>query len=98
MLESTVEKRLVRETNARGGWALKFIPSVAGLPDRIILLPGGVIFFVELKRPKGGVVAEHQKVVHAKLKRLGFPVLILSSIDEVVQWTKVVDAPGSRKN
>lgn len=95
MLESAVEKRLVKEVKARGGWAIKFIPSVSGLPDRIVLLPGGRLFFVELKRPKGGVVAEHQKVVHAKLRRLGFRVDVLSSIDEVLAWTKVVDAPSS---
>lgn len=89
---------MVAETKARKGWAIKFVPSVSGLPDRIILLPGGHLFFVELKRPKGGRVADHQKVVHAKLKRLGFPVAVLSSIDEVLAWWQLIDAPSSGSN
>lgn len=95
MLESAVEERLVKEVKARRGWAIKFIPVVRGLPDRIVLLPGGRIFFVELKRPKGGVVSGAQRVVHSKLRRLGFQVDIVSSIDEVLAWTKVVDGPSS---
>lgn len=95
MLESRVEERLTREVKARKGWALKFIPSVSGLPDRIVLLPGGRMFFVELKRPKGGRVAAHQTVVHKKLAKLGFPVAVLSSVDEVLEWLQLIDAAAS---
>lgn len=95
MNESRVEQRLVHEVQARKGWALKFIPSVSGMPDRLILLPGGRMFFVELKRPKGGRVAAHQTVVHGKLAKLGFPVAILSSIDEVLEWLQLIDTAAS---
>lgn len=94
MRESAVEKRLGQEVKSRGGWAIKFIPSVSGLPDRIVLLPGGRMFFVELKAPTG-VVAAHQTVVHGKLSKLGFPVTVLSSVDEVLAWTKLLDAAPS---
>lgn len=94
MRESTVEKRLGMEVKSRGGWAVKFLPSVSGLPDRIVLLPGGRMFFVELKAPTGTVKA-HQKVVHGKLRRLGFPVVILSSVDEVLAWTQLIDTTTS---
>lgn len=85
MRESLVERKLTSLVKERGGWAIKFVPSVSGLPDRIVLLPTGRFFFVELKAPKG-VVAPHQKVVHSKLKRLGFPVAVLSSVAEVEAW------------
>lgn len=97
MLESRVEKRLVKEVKLLKGWAIKFIPSVSGLPDRIVLLPGGRLFFIELKRPKGGVVAEHQLVVHSKLRRLGFTVSVLWSVEDVQAWIKTVEAPPSGK-
>ena len=53
MIESTVEKRLCKKVkNELHGWALKFIsPGLSGVPDRIVLLPGGRIYFVELKAP-----------------------------------------------
>ena len=42
------------------------------MPDRIVLLPGGRIVFVELKRPKGGVLDKRQKWWADTLVRLGF--------------------------
>lgn len=50
MLEKEIEKYLVTEIKKLGGTAYKFVsPGQAGVPDRICLLPNGVIFFVELK-------------------------------------------------
>lgn len=95
MRESLVERKLTSLVKERGGWALKFIPSVSGLPDRIVLLPGGRMFFVELKRLNGGRVAAHQTVVHKKLAKLGFPVAVLSSVDEVMEWLQLIDATAS---
>lgn len=52
MLEKEIEKALVDKVKALGGLCLKFIsPSMTGIPDRIVLLPGGRIGFVEVKRP-----------------------------------------------
>ena len=61
-LEKDIEKALGRMVGRRGGRCLKWIcPGWAGVPDRIILLPGGRIIFVELKRPKGSDVGALQK-------------------------------------
>lgn len=90
MKESRVEKVLGWEVKDRGGWAIKFLPSVSGLPDRIILLPGGRICFVETKSPTG-TVKPHQTVVHNRLRRLGFEVIVLSSTDAVREWAKGLD-------
>ena len=97
MRENRVEKTLRLEIKALGGWAIKLLPSVSGLPDRIVLLPGGRLIFVELKSPTG-TVAPHQTVVHGRLRRLGFEVLVLSSPDAVREWVKGLDASRSGKD
>ena len=52
MRENVIERALRDAIKKQGGWCLKFVsPGMAGVPDRICLLPGGVIAFVELKAP-----------------------------------------------
>ena len=80
-LENEVEGHLRRRAEKAGGLCVKFLPDFArGFPDRIVLLPGGVLVWVETKRPQGGVLSPVQKVQHVLLRRLGQRV-------EVV-WTK----------
>lgn len=72
-LEKEIETKLRRMVERRGGLCLKWVcPGWSGVPDRIILLPGGRIIFVELKRPKGGKLSELQKWWLEKLRFLGF--------------------------
>ena len=48
MREKTIEKKLISETKAIGGIAPKLVsPGFDGMPDRMVLLPGGRIGFVE---------------------------------------------------
>jgi hypothetical protein len=52
MKEKILEKKLVKPIKEAGGIASKFIsPGFAGMPDRIVLLPGGGMGFVEVKAP-----------------------------------------------
>lgn len=52
MSEKDIEQRLVAAVKAAGGWCPKFIsPGTAGMPDRIVLMPGGHLGFVEVKAP-----------------------------------------------
>ena len=52
MLEKQIEQKLSLMVKQQGGMALKFVsPSFAGMPDRLVLLPDGIIAFVELKAP-----------------------------------------------
>ena len=83
-LEKDIEKKLVDLVRRRGGLCLKWIcPGWAGVPDRIILLPGAHIVFAELKRPKGGVVSARQKWWASKLRALGFDHYYIHDADDV---------------
>ena len=77
MSEKHIEQKLVKAVKAAGGIAPKFIsPSLAGMPDRLVLLPEGKIAFVEIKgygiKPRPLQVKRHEK-----LRRLGFKVYVL---------------------
>lgn len=89
--EKRIETSLVKGIEKKGGWCLKFLPFlVNGLPDRICLLPGGVIKFVETKT-KGDRPRKIQTVVHNKLKALGFEVYIISEDEELKEFLKKID-------
>ena len=82
-LEDKVETALAEGIEALGGIAFKFKPfGIIGVPDRIVLLPGGRLIFVELKKPDG-TVKSWQTRMHAKLRELGFRVELLWSLEEV---------------
>lgn len=97
MRENVVESTLRKEVKARGGWAIKLLPSVSGLPDRLVLFPGGHVLFIELKSPTG-TVKPHQTVIHQRLRSLGFEVLVLHTPDLVREWANKVDASRSLKD
>lgn len=79
MNEKTLEKKLRDRVRAKNGLALKFIsPSFTGVPDRIILLPRGTIYFAEIKTT-GKQPTERQKIVHEILRGLGFYVAVIDS-------------------
>lgn len=83
MRESTVEDHLVRVAKMCGGLVrkLKWIGRV-GAPDRVVLLPNGVIFWIELKRP--GLDAEdHQAREHERLTAFGQFVAVLDTIKKI---------------
>jgi hypothetical protein len=72
-LEKDIERKLRVTVTKLGGQCLKWnCPGWSGVPDRIILLPGGRVLFAETKRPKGGKLSAMQKWWLSKLKRLGF--------------------------
>ena len=66
-----------------GGMALKFIsPGQAGVPDRIVILPGARIVFVETKAPKKKPRAL-QKWVANVLRQFGFDVRCIDTKEKV---------------
>ncbi|WP_369064750.1 PDDEXK family nuclease [Burkholderia gladioli] len=92
MLEKTVEAYLVERVRALGGTAYKFTsPARASVPDRIVILPPGRIYFVELKRP-GGKLTRGQERKHEHLRRLGADVRMLDSIGAINAFLNEVQA------
>lgn len=83
MLEKDIEKKLVAGVKEGGGTAFKFVsPGQDGVPDRLVVLPGGRIIFVELKT-KRGRLSSLQTVQTKRLAALGCDVRVLYGIDEV---------------
>ena len=86
MLEKEIERYLVRRTIEHGGVAYKWVsPGRVGVADRIVLLPGGVVWFVELKTAKGRL-SPWQKVFAAEMRRMGVNYIVIKSKEEVDQW------------
>jgi hypothetical protein len=87
--EKVIEKRLNAEVKSLGGWSLKLLCQfVTGLPDRLVLLPGGVIFFAEIKST-GKKPTAKQRLVHERIRRLGFTVHVIDSLEQLY---KVLDS------
>lgn len=98
-LEREVEGYLVRQVEQRGGMCPKF-DSVRGWPDRIVLLPSGVLAWVETKRPVGGVLSPAQLVAHEQLRRVGqlvYTVCSREEVDVLLESLASLPAEGSGK-
>ena len=77
MREKVIEKKLVDEVKRRGGICLKWVsPGFDGMPDRIVMMPGGKCGFVEVKAP-GKKPRALQESRHRTLEALGFKVFVL---------------------
>lgn len=79
MNEKLIERKLREGVKALGGLALKFSsPYHRGIPDRIILMPGGQTFFVELKTTGKKPTLLQLKAIK-DLTELGFDVRVIDS-------------------
>lgn len=91
--EKYIEKKFGSEVKKLGGLSIKLLTThFTGLPDRICLLPGAKVFFVELKTTK----KEPSKIqikVHGMLRKLGFEVLV---IDTSIKINKFIEQHGPK--
>jgi hypothetical protein len=81
MRESSIEKYLVSSVKTLGGISIKLISRI-GLPDRLVILPGGIYLFVELKTATGKI-SPLQAYWRRLLIKLGCKHYIVRSKDEV---------------
>lgn len=93
--EAEVETALRRAAEAAGGKAFKFVsPGVVGVPDRVVVLPGGKVAFVEMKAP-GGKPRKVQRIVLRKLYRMGARVAV---VDNAVTARRLIRMMGRRRD
>ena len=91
MREKIIEKELAARSRAMGGIAPKFTsPGFDGMPDRLVLLPGGRMGFVELKVP-GKKPRALQLARHRLLQRLGFKVYVIDEINQIDSVLEEID-------
>lgn len=91
--EKAIEEYLRNQIKALGGKAYKFVsPGNAGVPDRLVCLPGGRVVFVELKAPgKKPTVLQRKK--HTELSSFGHIVFIADSksgVDAIIRCCREV--------
>lgn len=85
--EAMLEALLFRSVQAMGGMALKLAPTVKGMPDRLVILPMGRMYLIELKAD-GGKLSPIQKHWHLRAKSMGAEVTVLTGVEEIKDWLR----------
>jgi hypothetical protein len=90
MRECEVEAYLVRCIAAIGGRAYKFTsPGRVGVPDRLLVLPGGLVVFVEVKAPGGRLSKPQAREIEA-LARLGAEIYVVYNWRDIESLVRVL--------
>ena len=88
MNEKLIEKKLKTGVEKLGGIALKLVClSFTGIPDRTVLMPGGKVWFAELKTT-GKKPSPRQVIVIAFLRKLGFSVYVIDTERQLDDFLK----------
>ena len=97
MREKAIEQKLCRAVRRCGGLSLKFVsPGFSGVPDRLVLFPGGRMAFVEVKSP-GSKPGPLQVRRHEQLRKLGFCVYVVDGVGRIEEILEDVLSGKSRK-
>lgn len=92
VLEKEIESKLRKKIVQQGGFCLKWVcPGWSGVPDRIILLPGARIYFVETKRPKNGRLSKLQIKWREWLTALGFSYSVVWNTDDLERFIQYIE-------
>ncbi len=85
MLEKTIERKFAAALRARGAMAWKFVsPGRQGVPDRIVLMPGGKVAFVELKT-ETGKLSPMQRATIERMRALGHDVRVVYGAQQAME-------------
>lgn len=99
ILEKEIEKKLRQQVEAIGGKCLKWVcPGWRGVPDRLVLLPGGRIHFVETKRPKDGELSAMQKKWRRWLTALGFDWWAVWNYDDLAEFMQYIKTTEEKEH
>lgn len=88
--EKLLEKKLYQIVKQKGGHALKFSSlTEIGYPDRLVLMPGGKCYWVEMKseKEKPRLI---QRIRHQELKDLGFQVFVIDTTEKLNQFKELL--------
>ena len=88
--EKYLERKLNEAVKMLGGESIKLEARLrAGLPDRMLLLPNGLIVFVELKT-KGKKPTQIQTLTHERFRELGFKVEVIDNYNSLLKFIENV--------
>ena len=80
--ESKFEKQFREEIEFLGGICIKFKALERGMPDRVVLMPGGFTYWCEVKRPDGlGVISPAQKYQKDRFAELGQQIWLIDTYE-----------------
>lgn len=89
--EKVFERELSKFVEENEGMAVKLLSQfIKGLPDRMYLLHGSIVLFVEFKST-GKKPTKIQSYIHAKIRALGFPVFVVDSVETYEEAKKIID-------
>ncbi len=98
MTEASIEKRLVEGVKKLGGMCLKFVsPSMAGVPDRLIITSDGRVIFAELKTEVGRL-SKIQKFTIGEMRKRGADVRVVKGLAEVKQLLAEIEGCQNGKS
>lgn len=97
MKENKIEKLLAEEVRRLGGRAYKWTsPENNGVPDRIVILPGRVPIFTELKTETGKLSAIQQVQIR-RLESLGQRVEVIYGEEGLIRYFRELGLTDSAR-
>jgi hypothetical protein len=87
--ENNLEEFFRRRVMLLGGYAEKITGMSRGCPDRLVLMPGGRMYLVELKAETGSV-EPLQVMWHARANNLGTKVYVVTGREGVIKWLRAM--------
>lgn len=86
--EAALEAYFSKRVRLAGGLTFKLAPTTRGIPDRLVLLPCGKVFLVELKTHVGHLSAV-QKLWHERAAEVGMHVDVIYGREQIDRWIKM---------
>lgn len=93
--EAVVEKYLTEKVRVLGGLTVKMAPTRSGMPDRLVIMPGGRMYLVELKATNGRLSPLQEHFIEV-VSILGLTVYVLFSRNAVEEWLRVITEQAYR--